>query len=75
MPFRVTLIPSNGIGPELASATCRDEQAATARVDTALRAAIAEGRTVTYDMGGDAGTSVFADAIIERIGAFTAATS
>jgi isocitrate dehydrogenase (NAD+) len=51
------------------------EQAAAERVERALRAVIAEGRAVTYDMGGDAGTSAFADAIIERIGASTAATS
>ena len=30
---------------------------------------IAEGRTVTYDLGGTAGTAAFADAIIERLDA------
>jgi isocitrate dehydrogenase (NAD+) len=39
------------------------------RLETALRDVIAEGRTTTYDIGGSAGTSEFADAIIERLGA------
>ena len=37
------------------------------RVETAVRDVIAEGRTTTYDIGGSAGTSEFADAIIERL--------
>ena len=44
------------------------EGAAAERVETALREVIAEGRHVTYDLGGDAGTRAFADAIIERLG-------
>ncbi len=51
------------------------EQDAAERVETALRAVIAEGRTVTYDLGGSAGTSEFADAIIERLGATAAASA
>ena len=43
------------------------EQAAAERVETALREVIAEGRRTTYDLGGEAGTSEFADAIIERL--------
>ena len=43
------------------------EQAAAERVETALRDVIAEGRQTTYDLGGDAGTSEFADAIIARL--------
>jgi isocitrate dehydrogenase (NAD+) len=43
------------------------EQAAAGRVETALREVIADGRRTTYDLGGDAGTSEFADAIIERL--------
>ena len=39
------------------------------RVEQALREVIAEGRTVTYDLGGTAGTQAFADAIIERLAA------
>src|SRR4029453_16034170 len=39
------------------------------RVERALREVIAEGRTVTYDLGGTAGTRAFADAIIERLAA------
>jgi hypothetical protein len=29
---------------------------------------IADGRRTTYDLGGESGTSQFADAIIERLG-------
>src|SRR3982750_822142 len=46
---------------------------AAERVERALRAVIAEGRTVTYDLGGTTGTSQFADAIIERLAAAPAA--
>ncbi len=42
---------------------------AAERVETAVRDVIAEGRTVTYDLGGTAGTSEFADAVIARLGA------
>jgi isocitrate dehydrogenase (NAD+) len=38
-------------------------------VERALREVIADGRTVTYDLGGTAGTAAFADAIIDRLGA------
>ena len=44
------------------------EQGAAERVETALREVIAEGKHTTYDLGGDAGTSAFADAIIARLG-------
>jgi isocitrate dehydrogenase (NAD+) len=44
------------------------EQAAAVRVETALREVIAEGKATTYDLGGPAGTSQFADAIIARLG-------
>jgi len=43
------------------------EQDAAERVERSLRDVIAEGRTVTYDLGGSAGTAAFADAIIERL--------
>src|SRR5512133_2168986 len=43
------------------------EQEAAERVESALRAVVAEGRRTTSDLGGDAGTSQFADAIIERL--------
>src|SRR5881392_3292727 len=45
------------------------EQVAAEQVETALREVIADGRRTTYDLGGQAGTSQFADAIIERLGA------
>ena len=44
------------------------QQAAAERVEDAIRAVITEGRTVTYDLGGSAGTSDFADAIVARLG-------
>ena len=37
------------------------------RVEGAVRAVVAEGRTVTSDLGGTAGTSEFADAVVERL--------
>ena len=43
------------------------QQAAAERVEAAIRAVIAEGRSVTYDLGGAAGTSEFADAIVGRL--------
>jgi isocitrate dehydrogenase (NAD+) len=43
------------------------QQSAAERVEAAIRAVIAEGRTVTYDLGGSAGTSEFADAIVARL--------
>jgi len=42
------------------------------RVETAVRDVIGEGRATTYDLGGPAGTSDFADAVIEKL---TAAVS
>jgi isocitrate dehydrogenase (NAD+) len=40
---------------------------AAERVETAVRDVIAEGATVTYDLGGTAGTSEFATAIVQRL--------
>jgi isocitrate dehydrogenase (NAD+) len=45
------------------------------RVERALRDVIAEGRTLTYDLGGTAGTRAFADAIIARLGGVDADAS
>jgi isocitrate dehydrogenase (NAD+) len=45
------------------------ETAAAERVEKAIRDVIAEGRTVTYDMGGTAGTAAFADAVAGRVAA------
>src|SRR3954454_22767668 len=39
------------------------------RVESAVRRVIAEGRTVTSDLGGTAGTREFADAVIDALGA------
>ena len=43
------------------------ELAAAERVELALREVIAEGRSVTYDLGGSAGTSDMGDAIVARL--------
>ena len=43
------------------------------RLETALRDVVAEGTSTTYDLGGTAGTAAFADAIIERLAAVSAA--
>jgi isocitrate dehydrogenase (NAD+) len=51
------------------------EQSAAERVETSLREVIAEGSHVTYDLGGEAGTRAFADAIIERLGTSAAAAT
>src|SRR6266508_2223686 len=44
------------------------ELEAAQRVESALRVVIAEGRTLTRDLGGSAGTRGFADAIVSRLG-------
>jgi isocitrate dehydrogenase (NAD+) len=43
------------------------QQVAAGRVEDAIRSVLAEGRAVTYDLGGTAGTSDFADAIVKRL--------
>lgn len=43
------------------------EQRAAERLENAIIAAIAEGKSVTSDLGGSAGTSQFADAVIEKL--------
>jgi len=43
------------------------QQAAAQRVEDAIRSVLAEGRSVTYDLGGTAGTSDFADAVVARL--------
>jgi len=43
------------------------ETAAAHRVETALREVIADGRTVTQDLGGDAGTREFGEAVAESV--------
>ncbi len=51
------------------------EVGAAERVEAALREVVAEGQSVTYDLGGSAGTSDMADAIIARLEAMPAVTS
>ncbi len=48
---------------------------AAERVETATREVIAEGTATTYDLGGPAGTSQFADAIIDRLAAGSVAAA
>lgn len=43
------------------------EHSAAQKIDKAIAAVIREGRTVTYDLGGSAKTSEFADAVIARL--------
>jgi isocitrate dehydrogenase (NAD+) len=43
------------------------ETSAADRVESAVRAVIAEGRTTTHDLGGSAGTREFAAAVAERV--------
>src|SRR5262245_9456448 len=45
------------------------ETAAADRVESAVRGVIAEGATVTYDLGGHAGTRAFGAAVAERVAA------
>ena len=43
------------------------ETAAAERVETAVRDVIADGRTVTYDLGGTAGTAAFGEAVAAHV--------
>jgi isocitrate dehydrogenase (NAD+) len=43
------------------------ETDAAVRVENAVRSVIAEGRTVTYDLGGSAGTRAYAAAVADRV--------
>ncbi|HET7636426.1 MAG TPA: isocitrate/isopropylmalate dehydrogenase family protein [Candidatus Limnocylindria bacterium] len=43
------------------------ETAAADAVESAVRGVIAEGKTVTYDLGGSAGTREFGEAVAERV--------
>ncbi len=51
------------------------EQGAAERVEAALRTVIAEAKSVTYDLGGEAGTSDFADAIVAQLETVSTAAS
>jgi len=51
------------------------EPATADRVEAAVQGVIAEGRTVTYDLGGRAGTREFGDAVAERLARTSAATT
>jgi isocitrate dehydrogenase (NAD+) len=45
------------------------------RVEGAVRAVIAEGKTTTSDLGGTAGTREFADAVIDALGSVAPAAA
>jgi isocitrate dehydrogenase (NAD+) len=45
------------------------------RVEGAVRAVVAEGKTVTSDLGGNAGTREFADAVIDQLGVIAGAAA
>jgi isocitrate dehydrogenase (NAD+) len=47
------------------------ETAAAERIERAMQAVLAEGRRVTYDVGGTAGTDEYAGAIIEKMNELT----
>jgi isocitrate dehydrogenase (NAD+) len=47
------------------------ETEAADAVESAVRSVVAEGRTVTYDLGGSAGTREFGAAVAARLGAAT----
>jgi isocitrate dehydrogenase (NAD+) len=49
------------------------ETAAAERVERAVRDVIAEGRTVPRDLGGNAGTRAFGEAVADRVGAVAVA--
>ena len=51
------------------------EPAAAERVEDAVRDVIAEGRAVTYDLGGSAGTREFGEAVAERVAAAPASAA
>jgi isocitrate dehydrogenase (NAD+) len=51
------------------------EPGAAERVEAAVRDVIADGRTVTYDLGGSAGTREFGEAVAERLATPTAASA
>ena len=58
---------NGGPWQERRTARGRGEMEAAARIEKAVSALIKEGKDVTYDLGGTAGTKEFADAIIKRM--------
>ena len=51
-----------------------DEKNVADRLQAALEKVYTEGKTLTRDVGGNAGTSAFADAVIAALGAPVAAS-
>ena len=60
MRHNVTLIPGEGIGPEVAHAA--------RRIERALQSVCRKGRLVTRDVGGSATTEQFTAAVIAAMG-------
>ncbi len=67
MTATVTLIPGDGIGPEVAEATVRMLEAA-GRVKRGIYGVYEEGRWLTPDVGGKASTEEFTSAVIDAMG-------
>ena len=61
MPYRVALLPGDGMSPEVTEAAIAD------RVTAAARRVLAKGRAVTPDLGGGGGTREMTDAIIAAL--------
>ena len=67
MTRTVTLIPGDGIGPEVSRATVRMLEPA-ARVKRGVYRVYEEGRWLTRDVGGKASTEEFTSAVIDAMG-------
>ncbi|MBI3292896.1 MAG: hypothetical protein HYZ73_08850 [Elusimicrobia bacterium] len=63
----VTLIPGDGTGPELTEVVKAVVAASGVPITWEVQEAGAEGRTVTTDVGGTAGTKEMGDAIIRAL--------
>jgi len=72
MTYEGTLIPGDGIGPEItAVATTVDhlgELEAATPMRSAIVATLCDDNIRTRDLGGDASTAEFGDAVVRRLG-------
>ncbi len=64
MAHTITLIPGDGIGPEITKAAVRVLDATADRVLQAVFRVLEEGEVRTPDLGGGSSTEQFADAIV-----------
>lgn len=76
MTATVTLVPGDGIGPEVTQATVRllgailmlchlDQTAVAERVERAIHGVYDQGRHLTRDVGGSASTDAFTQTVID----------